>query len=164
MRSLGFLLLLILFSCNSDEKRLLPIESLIPDEYGKNNVIIYQYYEEYGFTDLCSHNRALLLVKDWTITKGWKPLPMKLNDIKKVNAITNKIDSLVGDSLAVIYEHKSHFSDIMLESEEYISDTISFQKMDLLEGYYRVDGVGSFEVYNPKNNFLYYEQHRCDEY
>ena len=157
------LLTLIVWSCTREKKKMLPDTSLITGLKIEPTQILYQYFEKIGFTDVCLNTRSYFLLQDYTPDQSWNVLPISDSDRIKINSLSNKIDSLKGDSINVLYQHKDFFSDILLESDEFISKTPFKQDLILLDGYYRVTD-STFEIYSPQNNTMYYELHSCDEY
>ena len=163
MKNLLFIFLLV--SCgthnSSEKKSILPDKSLVADYNIGTDQILYQYYEKFGFTDLCVHHRTLFYVHENIKLNNWNKLPMLEADINKVNSLHNKLDSLNGDSISVVYNYKNVFSDISLKLEEYFKDTIFDKELALTDGYYRINST-VFELYNPGNKTIYLEYHECD--
>jgi hypothetical protein len=123
--------------------------------------VIYQYYEEYGFTDVCKHMRLCAIADSMQIDKQWKKLPLTAPDLQKINQIGNKIDKVKSDSISVVYMHKQFFQDISIVSEEYVKDSLPFQKISLRNGYYKLHDE-TLEVFIPQTKILYVEHYACD--
>ena len=155
-------LVLVFISCNSnnDDGRKMPKSSFIIGYEVHEDQILYQYYEKFGFTDICVHTRSYFTAKDFSVTNEWMPLPMTKKDRLRINSIPNRIDSLPDDSFLVIYNHKNFFSDISLDSKEFIRETTFEKKINLRNGFYRINKT-IFEVYNDKDDVIYYEYHSC---
>ena len=162
IQKIVFLLGLLLFGCVSENKNEIsfPNPDLIKGYDVKQDKILYQYYEKYGFTDVCVNMRAYFKIESWS-NKGWHKLPMNAIDIKKVNSIPDKLDTLKGDTFSIIYKYKNFFSDISLKSMEYISNSTFDHTGNLREGYYRIT-KNTFEVYNSHRKTIYYEFHSCN--
>ncbi|MEL6850491.1 MAG: hypothetical protein AAFP92_18365 [Bacteroidota bacterium] len=153
-----------LLACNSNENgdaEFLPHPGYIKGYEIEKDQILYQYFEKFGFTDICIHIRSYFAVENWSITDGWKELPMTSKDISKVNSIPNKIDSLESDVLSIFYQDKDFFADISLSSDEFIRDTVFAKTINLKQGYYRLT-ESTFEVYDSNSGAIYYENHSCD--
>ena len=152
----------LFFSCEEkrNEDKLEPKPSLVTSHKIEVNQILYQFYEQYGFTDVCIHSRTYFKVKEFSPNSEWKKLPINKEGYLKLNLIPNKIDTLKGSSFSVIYNYKDVFSDISLSSFEYIEDSTFKQTVSLLNGYYRIN-KGVFEVFNSNENTIYFEEHNC---
>jgi len=58
----------------------------------------YQYYQKFGFTDVCEYLRIVL--EPIEIPKLNKSLPIDSADLKKINNFSNKTDKLNGDIIS----------------------------------------------------------------
>ncbi|MEL6658352.1 MAG: hypothetical protein AAFR36_17960, partial [Bacteroidota bacterium] len=102
--------------------------------------IIYQYYEKFGFTEVCEHNR--MLIRSDSVSKllvNWNALPVSKEDVILINQIANKIDTLSSSlTYSIYYRHKDYFSDVMLTNAEYVENGLTADSLNLnLEmGYY----------------------------
>jgi hypothetical protein len=156
------LLLLVLSSCSLKQPpKRLPDLSLIKPFTAVRNGILYQYYEKFGFTDVCVHYRSYFRTNRFSPTQEWLKLPISPSDISKINSISNKVDKLTGKSFPILYQNKAAFSDISLESEEYVNPNLTDKTIDLTDGYYSLSEK-SFMVYDNKRKTVYVEYHDCD--
>lgn len=161
---ISLLVLSAILSCKEKIKKQKEsfLSSLLINEYKiKPNAILYQYYEKYGFTDICIHTRAYFKYTNFKKEKNWKKLPLSTTDIKLINSFPNKIDS-IKNNYSVLYQKKDFYDGIMIETKEHIKDTVFNKRLDLTKGYYKIT-KNTLEVYNPKTNTLYYEYYKCDE-
>lgn len=157
------LVFLVIVSCSANDHKnsKLPSKTFINGYEIKSEQILYQFFEKFGFTDICIHSRSYFKINKFSATDDWKPLPMNAEDVRKANSIPNKIDSLNASDFSIIYQNKDFFSDINLELEEFVKDTIFDLKIDLSMGYYRI-GKDKIEIYNHENSTIYLEYHSCD--
>lgn len=159
----AILFLLLLVSCvtTTKENDKLPKSSLIKGYDVSNDDILYQFYEEFGFDEICTHTRSYFKVENFKTKEGWVKLPMSKKDVLKLRLIPNKIDTLKGKTLDVKYAYKLFFDDISLDRKEHVNDTDPFEnEISLEKGYYKIDG-STFLIYNT-NNRIYYEEHYCN--
>jgi hypothetical protein len=156
----GLLIISILVSCNSRNNNV-PESKFIKSIEVPESQILYQYYEKYGFTDVCIHSRSYFRVKDFQLDSQWRKLPVSNSDIFKINSIGEKVDTFTGANFPIIYRYKYFFSDISLDSREFIKDTTFDEDVDVFNGYYRVT-KSSFEIYCKERGTVYYEYHECN--
>jgi hypothetical protein len=153
-------IVLLLTACETEDGRVL---SDIP-EFEKyeleNSKVLYQYYEKFGFTDVCTHSRMYFKASGITSGNGWKRLPFSKHDLALINSFSNKVDTLDKVALNVVYPLKDYFSDISLDQREYRKDSVFSATIPLGNGYYKV-GVHSFEIYFNVLNTMYCEYHTC---
>jgi len=159
-----YLAFLVLVSCNTSSKKqsknnITDISQLIGYKVEAKE-IIYQYYEKYGFTDLCIHNRTYFVKENFKVNEQWKRMPLNELDIVRLNSIEEKVDTIQKGNIT--YEYKSFFEDIKIKSTEYRKDTVFKNQLDLKNSYYKISDY-SFEIYNPKNKTIYFEYHFCNE-
>ena len=127
--------------------------------------ILYQFYEEYGFTDIGTHERVLIKKEDLTperlIEKGFQKLPINQQDLDKANSIEGKGDDLYLPTLLVNYPYWKSFShDIRNIFGEYNAIPDSVYKIDLSEGgYYKITDT-SILIYESQRQLLYTEVQR----
>jgi hypothetical protein len=155
----------IFLSCGSDsghKSEKLPNGDIIEGFGVSDDKILYQFYEKFGFTDVCTTNRAYFKADSFQIDEGWKSLPISARDLSIINSIPNKVDSLGQDSLLIIYPYKDFFLDISLDSEEFIDNSLLEISIKLNVGYYRLNSSG-FDVFNSKTHMMYHERHECEE-
>ena len=159
-----FCLNLVLFGCTTGNKTELltnPNEALVKT-FGLNSKdIIYQYYQKFGFTDICEEIRIISKAAE-PITLE-KILPVNQQDIDLINKFSNKTDSfLAGQPLSII-PHREHFIDIELNYFEYKAmDSIS---VGISKGSYQIEQT-EFEsrltIYDVENGLIFIEVHKCD--
>ncbi|MEL7005684.1 MAG: hypothetical protein AAFN93_23590 [Bacteroidota bacterium] len=129
-----------------------------------SSMFLYQYTERFGFTDICIHERGLLRINEILAvnTTGFQKLPLTIRQIKQINDIPEKIDSLGLSELVVDYQYKDAFRDIMIEHGEYDTSPDSVISIDITEGYFHFSDT-SLLIYKPSLRLLYYEVHECDD-
>jgi hypothetical protein len=161
---------ILFFGCASNEA----IDKLtVPNKKRDNQLtkynfkaeILYQFYENFGFTDVCINYRVLYSLQANEFTKikeknKWKALPISKKDLEKINDITNKVDTvIVTNKYNVIYREKYIFADIRNEATEFvIKEDKCF--INLMQGYYSFSD-SSLTIYNKENNLLYHELYFC---
>ena len=158
------LFVLLQVSCikTNEKENKLPNSNLIKGYDVKSEDIFYQFYEEFGFDEVCIHNRAYFKIENFKLDNNWKKLPISKNDLSKLKLIPNKIDTLEGNSLRIKYSHKLFFDDISLVRKEFISENSFDNILGLSEGYYKIENSNSFMIYT-KKNMIYYEEHYCSD-
>ncbi|MCB0431378.1 MAG: hypothetical protein H6585_06505 [Flavobacteriales bacterium] len=124
--------------------------------------ILYQYYEKFGFTDVCIHHRALIHCDvPPSGVDGWVSLPFAPLELEHINGMSNKVDSISdGPILNAMFMEKQSFSDISLERWEYVMDSVSLE-VPLWRGKYHFTG-DSLLIYDEEKGNLYLEVHQCD--
>jgi hypothetical protein len=167
MKKLFFILIVItngfLQSCNSETEEAETVQLSGMHTPGiKKQDVLYQFYQRYGFTDVCIHRRTLYKTNlNEGSLKGWKQLPMTKGDIEKVNGLENKVDKINGTDFRIIYRQRKRFEDIELEQSEF-KNTGSVQPGSLFKtGLYKVNDT-VFLLYDTNANLIYQEEHFCD--
>lgn len=156
-----FFVFIVISSCTSNKSHLPSIYSVsgleIPEER-----IVYQFYEKFGFTDLCEHNRLLLDSISIVIDSSWVELPIQESDLDKINHISNKVDTLLMSGYSVRYRYKSFFSDISIEIVEYLRKNSNEKDfiLNLQNGYYKLSKE-NLVIYDDKKSMIFYENHTC---
>lgn len=139
----------------------IPLNKFMIDNNIDSTNIKYQYYQKFGFTDICEHIRILSKID--SIPNLANDLPISYADRNLINRISNKTDSIFGDKILINYRDRNVFSDIELDFYEFQSD--SNLVLNLTNGKYQVR-ISDFEseliIYDNKNKLIYYEIHRCD--
>lgn len=126
----------------------------------KGSDVLYHYYEKFGTTDICIHSRFYFKTLHFVPKKGeWKALPLNRSDVKIINMMENKTDAISGNAFNVVYADKDFFSDISIEKNEFLRDSVGVN-VSLLKGYYRITST-TFEIYDSDNHTVYYEYHSC---
>lgn len=128
-----------------------------------NNNIVYQFYEKFGFTDICIHHRIVVKVEEFNPTSEWYFLPIPDSIVKRINNISNKVDKVGSKTYSTFYKDKEAFTDITIESKEYIKESVSAKDIELsLEnGFYKYEN-NTIKIYDPIKKLLYIEVHTCD--
>lgn len=166
MDKLGVVCLLVIFlmlSCERDKIGLPEVTDVIGMDISEEN-LVYQFYEKFGFTDLCEHHRILLEVDSFKVNETWQRLPISDESLIAMNSLSNKIDTIFNqNNFAVYYKEKASFSDILLVQGEYVKKgkEKDFLSLNLQKGYYKLlrDTIC---IYDAARQFLYYEIHSCD--
>lgn len=123
--------------------------------------LIYQYYQKYGFTDLCEDLRMVSFVE--TSPKLKKKLPISEDDLNVINAFSNKVDSVNNSAITFENNTRIFFLDIELDFIEFVTD--STVEVGLKEGEYEIvqDKFSSIlKVYDSQKGLFYIEIHECD--
>lgn len=158
------LIAFFLFSCGTNNH-----QENIPDinlakEFGIDSTqLVYQYYQKYGFTDVCEDLRMVSKVANSPQLK--KELPISTQDLKKIHSFSNKVDSITGPTLSFQSNSRNSFYDIELEFTEFITD--SNLTLRLQKGKYEVtqtDTATTLKIYDQESGFFYIEVHRCSGY
>lgn len=132
------------------------------EEFGiDSSELVYQYYQSFGFTDLCEDLR---LISKQPIAPGLQNnLPLTQEDLSVINSFPNKSDSLQEKIILGNLEARSAQQDIESRFLEYIPDSsLAFQ---LMEGEYEIiqtDTSAIIRIFDSINKLLYIEVHRCD--
>jgi hypothetical protein len=124
--------------------------------------IEYQFYEQFGFTDVCRHYRALGRPKETSFLKKgrWLKLPLSAKFIEKINLLDAKNDPIPNKkAFNPFYLMYQEYADIRLSAFVYSQFDKSFT-LDLNKGYYRFD-EHMFCVYDEESGFFYEEYHKC---
>lgn len=165
MKKIEFYFLILMFSCASNEqiKKLESPNREINKRFNFLNIeydIQFQFYEKYGFTDVCERYRVLGIVKDKDIlnSKLWKKLPFSDEDLEKINNISNKTDSLGNEIFNPRVFRIDSFADIRIASFFY--DKMSFDTITLKKGFYLIDNE-KFTIYKKDENLIYIESYYC---
>ncbi len=77
------LCMVLFFSCNqydSSWAKTLDL-TLIPAYNIDQDQLIYQYYEKFGFTDICIHHRSYFILENFSPTQEWKVTPITQEDL-----------------------------------------------------------------------------------
>lgn len=82
--------------------------------------IIYQYYQKYGFTDLCEDVKMIAKTDDSPLLTS--KLPINSSDLKKLQTQSNR-DYLTDTLQLFKYNNRQYQKDVELEYLEYIQDS-----------------------------------------
>lgn len=164
-----FFILLLSFSllnCNSytnkdSNENSKPNLSLISIKNINSTEVYYQFYEKYGFTDVCEHYRTLFYFPKFKPNSKWKKLPISNCDLVLINKTENKVDSIPKFDFDVRFTQKNKFQDISLEMSEYTNPNRNRFNLDLETGYYFFNR-NEICIYNISDSLFYYEVHKCN--
>ncbi|MBL7787793.1 MAG: hypothetical protein JNM36_17930 [Chitinophagales bacterium] len=150
---------LALVACSATQST--PDLALLTEKNSGTESVLYQFYEKFGFTDICEHYRNLYYCETIATDIGqWKKLPITANDLKLINALSNKIDTLKTTAQSVvIYQYPNFFADIAITQKQFAKMADKCY-INTLEGFYSFDKV-SYKIYNPKRGIIYEEFHGC---
>ena len=134
----------------------------LASEYEINSTqLVYQYYQKFGFTDVCEDIRMVAKLNNSPNLK--KRLPITDDDLKTINAFSNKVDSMNSTQILFNPDTRNQFYDIELDFIEFRSDSLI--TIELLNGEYEIiqtDLISTLKVYDKESGMLYVESHRCD--
>lgn len=131
-------------------------------EFGiDSSKVVYQYYQEFGFSDVCEDLR--LISKQPNTPRLQKNLPLTQEDLDLINSFPNKSDSLQKKIIIGNSAVRSAQRDIELRFLEYIPDSaLVFQ---FKKGEYEIvqtDSSSVLKIFDSINKLLYIEVHKCD--
>ena len=151
-----------LFGCKKNNKIDNKPDINLATEFKIDSIqLVYQYYQKFGFTDICEDIRMVSKLKD--SPKFRKRLPINKNDLKKINSFLNKTDSINGTHISFRSNTRNKFYDIELDFIEFNSDSLLTVK--LINGEYEIiqtDSTSTLKVFDKESGLLYVESHRCD--
>ena len=160
----SILAVFLFLGCTSSEKRNYKIEKPNKELATKHHLNIdniqYQFYQKFGFTDICEHTRILSTIDNAIFLT--KKLPISKNDLAIINNFPNKTDSIIGLSFSPIFQGRDLFSDIELEHFSYSSDS-SFV-LHLQKGKYQIEQsekVSKLTIYDENSRLFYFEIYKC---
>lgn len=153
---LSLSIICFLFGCQGDKSKLKCDTNLIEEKNVKENNIIYQYYEKFGFTDVSKHYRSLYTIDNFVLPEKLDKLPIKKSDLLFINALSNKIDKIDSRKIKIPYQFKDRFNDIMLDNFEYYDSSFKINSISLKNGFYELNKNG-FKIYNPQTKTIYSE-------
>lgn len=123
--------------------------------------LVYQYYQKFGFTDVCEDIRMVAKLNNSPDFK--KKLPITEDDLKTINGFSNKVDSINNSQISFNSNTRNQFYDIELDFIEFSTD--SLLTIELSNGDYEIiqtDLTSTLKVYDKESGLLYVESHRCD--
>ncbi|NMM50858.1 hypothetical protein [Marinigracilibium pacificum] len=158
----SFVIVLCLISCGTNIKTdNTPNLKLASDYNIDSNQLVYQYYQKFGFTDVCEDIRMVAKLNKSPNFK--KRLPITDNDLNTINSFSNKIDSINNSQISFESNTRNHFYDIELDFVEFNTD--SLLTIDLSNGEYEIiqtDLTSTLKVFDKQSGLIYVESHRCD--
>ncbi len=153
---------LFLIGCDFTPKETCAIHVKLAKEQGiDSSNLVYQYYQKYGFTDVCEDLR--MVAKNTRLTRFDKTLPLSAQDRQLLHSFSNKMDRLVGNQLVFTTHNRIWFRDIELDFVEFKLD--SGLLLNLEKGTYQItqsEFVNKWEVLDENSGLYYVEIHRCD--
>ncbi len=161
-KSIIFISLFIVFGCDDITKRNDIPNKKLANEFGINSTeLIYQYYQKFGFTDLCEDIRMVSIPKE--VPKLYKNLPISIDDRNIINNFSNKTDSIRKSSITFKTNTRNQFYDIELDFIEFTTDSALI--INLNKGKYQISQTKStsiLKIYDNESGSYYMEIHRCD--
>jgi len=151
-----------IIACNDSPKIENRPNFTLSQEFGIDSTeLVYQYYQQFGFSDLCEDLR--FVTKQLVEPSFKNVLPLSPEHLAIIAEFPNKGD-LVREKIVIgNREARSVNQDIELDFLEYIPDsTLIFQ---LQEGSYEIvqsDTSSILKIYDTIHKLLYIEVHRCD--
>lgn len=126
-----------------------------------STLLVYQYYQKFGFTDVCEDIRMVAKLNNSPNFK--KRLPITEDDLKTINEFSNKVDSLNSSQISFNSNTRNQFYDIELDFIEFSTD--SLLTIELSNGEYEIiqtELSSTLKVFDKESGLLYVESHRCD--
>lgn len=123
--------------------------------------LVYQYYQKFGFTDVCEDIR--MVAKLYNSPNFKKRLPITEDDLTTINGFSNKIDLINSSQISFSSNTRDQFYDIELDFIEFKTD--SLLTIELSNGEYEIiqkNLTSTLKVYDKESGLLYVESHRCD--
>lgn len=132
------------------------------EEFGIDSTeLVYQYYQQFGFTDLC---KDLRIISKQTSSPGLeKVLPISPENLAAIAKFSNKED--VFEEKIVIGNWKARRPNQDIENVflEYIPDSSLAFNSKIGEYEIKILDSGSIlKIYDREAKLLYIEVHRCD--
>lgn len=153
---------LVLSSCSTSSKNEQKPNLHLAIEFGiDSSQLVYQYYQKFGFTDLCEDLRMVSKLNESPKLKN--TLPISADDLKTINDFTNKVDSIDGSRISFESNSRGHFHDIEIDFIEYSSDSLLTIK--LTKGEYEIiqtDFTSILKIFDSESGLFYVESHKCD--
>lgn len=135
----------------------------IDKKFGIGMPIVYQYYEKFGFTDVCTHYRAVYRASSFAAwrKKPWQRLPLTTMGLECANSLNEKTDAMMAAGFQAVYREKYKFADIRLDGKEFVSngfDSIFFPARR--GGFHCSDTI--IKIFDEEKKLLYLEYHKCN--
>ena len=160
----SFVIAFCLIGCGTNTKTENKPNMSLAFEYKIDSTqLVYQYYQKFGFTDLCEDIRMVAKLNNSPNFK--KRLPISEDDLKNINAFSNKSDSINSSQISFNSNTRNRFYDIELDFIEFRADSLI--TIELSNGEYEIiqtDLTETLKVYDKESGLLYVESHRCDGY
>lgn len=154
-------IIFFLLNCTAKEDKTNIANYKLAEDFGIDSVdLIYQYYQKFGFTDLCEDLR---MVSQKSLIKLNKKLPIDSNDLKIINNFPNKTDKINGKKLSFNSTLRQQFKDIELVFIEFKQDSMLL--LSLENGEYEIKETkwnSTLKIYDNESGLYYIEIHQCD--
>lgn len=152
----------VIMGCTGSKKNeSLPDYELIVEFGIDSTELVYQYYQQFGFTDLCEDLR---IISKQTSSPGLeKDLPISLEDSAVIAKFSNKGN--VFEEKIVIGNRKARRQNQDVENVflEYIPDSLLVFNPKVGEYEINILDSGSIlKIYDSEAKLLFIEVHRCD--
>ena len=158
----SFVIAFGLIGCGTNTKTENEPNMNLASEYKVDSTqLVYQYYQKFGFTDVCEDIRMVAKLNNSINFK--KRLPITEDDLKTINGFSNKVDSINSSQISFNSNTRNQFYDIELDFIEFSTD--SLLTIELSNGEYEIiqtDLTSTLKVYDKESGLLYVESHRCD--
>lgn len=160
---ISLIILLWLASCGTSTKQDNAPNMSFVMEFGIDSTqLLYQYYQKFGFTDVCEDLRMVAKLNE--SPKLGKNLPINDEDLKTINNFSNKVDRIESSTISFKSNPRSQFYDIELNFIEFVTDSTLTVK--LKTGEYEItqtESTSTLKVFDSDSKLLYIEIHKCDE-
>ena len=162
----SFVIAFCLIGCGTNTKtktKTEPNMSLASEYKIDSTQLVYQYYQKFGFTDLCEDIRMVAKLNNSPNFK--KRLPITEDDLKIINTFSNKVDSINSSQILFKSNTRYRFYDMEVDFIEFKADSLI--TIELSNGEYEIiqtDLTETLKVYDKESGLLYVESHRCDGY
>ena len=155
-------LIVCLVRCGPAEKQDSRPNMILAQQFGLDTAdVLAQYYQKFGFTDVCQDLRMVAKVSGDMYFE--KTLPISADDLKRIHQFSNKLDSIANYQIEFPVIHRFYNSDIELDYHTYYSDSLN--TVQLNHGSYEIiqSRFGSvLKIFDNVNGLLYIESHTCD--
>ena len=152
----------VLIGCTTNTKNKNQPNLTLAAEYNIDSTqIVYQYYQKFGWTDVCEDIRMVAKLNNSPNFK--KRLPITEVDLKTINGFPDKVDSFNISQISFNSNTRNHFHDIELDFFEFITD--SSLTIELSDGEYEIiqtEFISILKVFDKESGLLYVESHKCD--
>ena len=155
-------LIILLCSCGTEtEERSLIIQTIAEEFIVDGDAVVYQYYQKFGFTDLCED--ITHVIKTNNSPNLSKHLPMTEEDLVFFNKVSKADYNKDHDRLLLRCSLRTTNQDVELEFNEYCPDPSLVIK--LKSGEYEI--VESklnqiIRIFDMESGLYFVEVHRCD--
>lgn len=124
--------------------------------------LVYQYYQKYGFTDVCENIRMVTSVDVSPRLKN--QLPIKADDRMMLSNILKGTATMNETEIRLNSNGRTRYLDIELEFVEFSADTLPVIRLSQGEyEFHQTDLEWTLKVYDSESGLLLIASHRCDE-